>query len=86
MNVRFSQTVPLPPDDKEILIELEASFVNGGIGAYECHGYRGTQNTIELDDIECKTPLSTEQKAFVNKLIEDGFFDELAYTTMEDHK
>lgn len=53
-------------------VSFVAVFVNGGIGAYECHGFCGVDNHPELEEIKFNTQgLEKEEIEFINRQIEN---------------
>ena len=57
MNVSFSKLItfvdPVTDEEIELELDLEASFVNGGIGHFEMWGAKHYDSYPELDNLTC---------------------------------
>ncbi|MDO8611094.1 MAG: hypothetical protein Q7R95_11265 [bacterium] len=84
MQVNFSHKICFPPDDIEENIEFEAYFSDTGF-YYTIGNERGFKPETSLDEIILASPLEGEQLDYVQRLIDRGSFDNLAYQTLADN-
>lgn len=83
MNTSFSKEITFSDGTKE-LIDFEAQFEKGGIGAWEHFGHKGYDIGPELTNIECISKVSKEQGKYIDDLISNCDLDEDAWNTLED--
>jgi len=84
MNIQFTVSREFE-DGEEIELEFDVVFTRCGIGYYEFWGARGfDRGHAEISEIVLLTnDLTPDQKAVVEKMIDNGEFDDIAWEVFE---
>lgn len=77
MNLQFSTKVEFPDGRAEDL-DFLAEFTSYS-ESWEHFGNRGTKHEVELDEITCFSKLNKKEKKYIDKKIEDSYFDTVAW-------